>query len=203
MATFVEGLFFFQRRSQALQRDADLAALSPFTQQQALDKKATDRACLPSPFKKKLKSERRTSRERVREGRWEAGRLTSLQPATVPAQGHLYKVAGGLKQKGPSNNTGEKKKNPHRFPFKQGGKKKNPTLEHSAMTRCIQGKFFPPVSESGSGTHIHRKRNRKSAVGGKKGGERERGENGVNAEAMRRRPQEGKGGERGDWWWWQ
>lgn len=52
----------------------------------------------------------------------EAGRPTSLQPATVPAQGHLYQVAGGMKQKGLSDNAEEIKR--------RRGKKRDQTLEH-------------------------------------------------------------------------
>lgn len=66
-------------------------------------------------------------------------RATGLQPATVPALGHLYKVAGGLKQKEPSASyqatiQGEKKtKAGTDFLSNKEGKKGPNTLEDASI----------------------------------------------------------------------
>lgn len=64
---------------------------------------------MPSPFEKKILKVKDRQVGKEGKGRREVGRAASLQPATVPAQGHLYKVAGGLKHKGTEQQYGGKK----------------------------------------------------------------------------------------------
>lgn len=104
-------------------------------------------------------------------------RATGLQPATVPALGHLYKVAGGLKQKEPSASyratiQGKKKQKPAPISFQTRREKRDPTLWRMrafSNDKAHSWQILPPSERRGD-TDPEKE---KEKVGGVGEGERE------------------------------
>lgn len=107
--------------------------MCPFTWRQALDKRLEiDGVCQAD-----LKSERQTSRR-------EGARTDGPQPATVRAPGHLYKVPAAWNRENQAPLIADNTPPRTNSLFKKT--QHSQEYNHSAMTRRIHGKFFPPVS---------------------------------------------------------